>query len=174
MTLRLCDLIRRSLGVEQAVVDCGGGVAEADEFDEVEAGGVLAAGGDGDFGGRGGGVAVDAGGDGGECDGLDVVVVGELETAAVAGSEQCGLVVETVSPDGANGVEDPTGGKEEAGGGFGVAGGAAVELPAGSQEGGAGGPVDCAVYTASAEEGSVGGIDDSVYGAMCNTAGDQC
>lgn len=82
---------------------------------------------EGDAGGRFGGVAVGAGADGGEGDGVDGVLLGEGKAATVALGEQFGFLVLAALPDGADGVDDPTGGEVVAFGDAGFAGGAAAE-----------------------------------------------
>ena len=163
-------------GVEDVVEGGGGGFVEADELDELHAGGVgvLAAFHDGDLGGESAGEVVDAGGDRGESHGLDGVLASEVEAGAVAAGEECGFTLAAAVPYGADSVEDPLCREQKTGGGFGLSGGAATEFSARFQESGAGCPVDCAVYTASSKQGSVGSIDDSVGLALCNITPDDC
>lgn len=86
----------------------------------------------------------------------------ELEAAAIAACEEIVFFVLAAVPDGADGVEDPIGGKVEAGGSFCISGGAAVEFSAGGEEPGAGSAVDGAIDTAAAEQRGVCCVDDGV------------
>jgi hypothetical protein len=105
---------------------------------------------------------IDAGADGGERDGSNAVLFSQFETAPVAAGEKIVLVAIAPVPDGTDGVEHPPGGKPEAGGRFRVAGGAAVKFAAGFQKVRAGGSMDCAVDTTTAQQSGIGSVDDCI------------
>ena len=125
---------------------------------------------EGDAGGGFEGVAVDAGGDAGEGDGAAGVVGGEGEGVAVAGGELFGFAAGAAAPDGSDGVDDPAGGKAEAGRDAGFAGGTAHagtdfgDRKARLVEVGARGAVDGAVHATAAQHPLVRGVDDGIDG----------
>jgi hypothetical protein len=139
---------------EKFVVNLQSVATEADECDGVyPAGSYMAANCiDGDAGCAVGGKRVDAGADGGEGYGADIVLLGEFKAVAITACEKIVFAAIASVPDRADGVENPFGGKLEAGSGFCVSGGAAVEFAAGSEEFGAGGAVDSAIDPAAPKE----------------------
>ena len=89
-------------------------------------------------------------------------LVGDLQAAAVAARQEPGLAGVAAAPDRPDGVDHEPGGEPEPRGGLGVAERAPVQLAAGIEEVGAGGPVDRPVDPAPAEQGGVGRVDDGV------------
>jgi hypothetical protein len=106
--------------------------------------------------------SVDACADGWESDGADVVLPGKFETTPVAVGEEIVFAAIAPVPDGTDCVEDPLGGKFEAGGSFRVSGRTAVKFAAGGEEVRASGTMDGAVNTTTAKQRSVGCIHDGV------------
>src|SRR5207302_10950989 len=104
---------------------------EGDQADQLHRGGGGGDGGHGDAGGVVPGIAVDPRGDGGEGDRAGSPLVGDLQAAPVGPGQQLGLPVLAVAVAGAHGVDDPAGGQAKAGGGLGVARGAAAQRRAG-------------------------------------------
>jgi hypothetical protein len=139
---------------EKLVVDFECFAVEADECHGLDAAGinVTAYCFDGDAGCAVRRKGVDAGADGGEGYGADIVLLGEFKAVAITACEKIVFAAIASVPDRADGVENPFGGKLEAGSGFCVSGGAAVEFAAGSEEFGAGGAVDSAIDPAAPKE----------------------
>ena len=109
-----------------------------------------------------GGVAVDAGADGWEGNGAQFVFLHKLHAAAIAASQGGFLAIASSAPYGADGVDHPASGKVVAFRYLGVACFTASQCPAFSQQTRPGGPVNCSVHSAPAEQGVVGGVDDGV------------
>lgn len=121
-------------------------------------------------GGQIGRVAVDPGADAGKGNGFQPRLGGEFQRIAVAGGKQRRFAVFAAAPDGANSVDDVSGGKAEAGGNFGLARGAAVQGAAAGQQFRPGGAVNGSIDPAATQEGIVGGVDDSVD-SQCRNIG---
>jgi len=114
------------------------------------------------FGGFIYGEAVGAGADRGESDGFKVVFFCKGEGGAVTAGELFGFAVSAAVPDGADGVDDVFSGEVVALGDFRVAGLAATEGFTFFKELRASSAMDGAIDSASAEEGCVGGVNDSI------------
>ncbi len=108
------------------------------------------------------GVAKGATTDGGECDGAELVLVGELKRALVARREKLRFVMLAAAPGGADGVDDEFRRQVVAYGDFGIARGAAAEGAAFFEKFWAGGIVNCAVNASAAQQRGVGSVDDGV------------
>lgn len=139
-------------------------IVETNEVHEFDTGAcdVGIDGGNGDAGGAFGREAVDARANGRKGDGANLVLGGEVETAAIAAGEQLVFVLRATMPDGPDGVKDPLGRKMKAGRGFGVAGGTAMQLAAGGEEFRTSGAVNCAIDPSTAEKRGIGCVDDCI------------
>src|SRR6185437_8953316 len=116
------------------------------------------------------GKSIDSGRDCRKGDGPCLIFASKLHAAAVAASQQIGFAMRAAAPDRPNGVEDPLCGKIEPRGGLCRAGGAAPQLLAGPKEVFAGGPVNCAIDAASAEQGGVCRVDDGIDFELCDVS----
>lgn len=106
--------------------------------------------------------AVNACADRGESDALDLEFDCEVQDARIAGRQKSVFIRLSAAPDRTNGVDDVFAIEIVTLGEFGVAGLAAAEAAALLEQAGAGGAMNGAIYAASAEKGTVGGIDDGV------------
>ena len=144
----------------------GGEEDEADLLEVVVAVEEVLDGGQGDVSGLFDGEAVGSGADGGEGNGFDVVLLGELEGIEVGVAEELLFVVFAFAVDGAHGVYDVLGGQAACGGDDGMACGAAALLGddflAFLEDLRAAGAVDGAIDASAAHEGGVGGVDDGL------------
>ena len=70
----------------------------------------------------------------------------------------------------ADGMKDPSGGQAEAGRGFGLAGGAAIEFAAGFEQLRTSRAMDGSIYASAAEERFVGSVDDGIDGELSDVS----
>ena len=138
---------------EQMLIDAQRLVIETDEGNLFDAAffDARAHGGDGDFCGALRWEAIDASADGGKGERLCSKFMCELKAATITAGQEIVFAMSTTVPDGADGVKYPFGRQAKAGGSFGIACGAAVELAAGREQLGACGAVNGSVYASAAE-----------------------
>jgi hypothetical protein len=106
--------------------------------------------------------AIDSGGDGREGNARDAQLICNFKAAAVAGGQQSSLSSLSALPNRADGVDYPFGRQAEARRGFGIAGVAPTEQPAGLQKLRSCCPVDRSIHPTATQKGPVGGIDDRI------------
>ena len=109
-----------------------------------------------------GGKAIDAGGNGWKCHGRQRVGLTEFERAAVAGGEQLIFAIVAAMPDRPDGVDHMPRRQPVTQRDLGVAGRAAMERAAFSEQFGAGAAMDRAIDAAPAEQRRIRCVDDRV------------
>ena len=107
--------------------------------------------------------AVDSGADGGERDGLQLVVSGNPQGGAVTGGEQLVFIPASAMPDRSNTVDHMLCGQAEARSNLCIAGGTTVQRPAGFQQFRSRRPMDRSVHPAAAKQGAVGRIHYRIH-----------
>ena len=118
-------------------------------------------------------ITVCPGTDARKCDRRDAVLGGKSQRRSITRCEQLGFAATATVPDGPHSMNDEPGGQSMAMGDLRRTGRAAAKAPALFQETGSGCPVNRAIDTTTAEQRSVGRIDDRAHGQRRNV-GLQC
>src|SRR5579875_1985533 len=148
---------------EQGLVELEGVAVKSDEPNIGYLSGGVAQGRDGDARRSVGRKAVGAGGDRRECDRFRAEFVGNLQATSVARREHSVLSGVSASPNGPDGVDDPSGGEGEAARCDRISGIASTDLCAGrSQLCSAGCAVDGTVHATATGEPGVRGVHNGI------------
>ena len=115
-------------------------------------------------------VPVDAGTDTGKRHRGDIVARCEFDATAIARREENGFVARPAVPDGAHGVNDVTRREAIRPGQLGLPGSAAPEQHAFAQQLGTRSAVNRSVYSSTAEQRRIGGVDDRIDRERRNVA----